>query len=254
MDKSILIKLDKFLDEFEHKDDVVGVLACGSYVTGHPNSHSDLDVHLILNENVDYRERGNRIIDGLLIEYFANTKRQILAYFDEDYRDLRPMSQTQFATGEIIKDYKNTIKNLKTLATKQLNKKFKDIKTEPNPLTLYGIWDSVDDLEAVYQEKRPDFDFIYYNKLDKLLSVCFKDLKIPYNCKAIYGHLTNEIVRNKYLLDEVEDKELCKNIIICITKKHKKTRLKAYKALATRLLEKYKFNIETFSLKSKEDC
>ena len=46
MRKEILKKLNKFLEEFEHKDDVEGVLVCGSFVTGHPNKHSDLDVHL----------------------------------------------------------------------------------------------------------------------------------------------------------------------------------------------------------------
>lgn len=37
-------KLEKFLNDFKYKDDVIGVLACGSYITGKPTSHSDLDV------------------------------------------------------------------------------------------------------------------------------------------------------------------------------------------------------------------
>ena len=49
-------KLNKFLDEFEHIDDVIGVLVCGSYITGNPSTHSDLDVHIILDEKVDYRK------------------------------------------------------------------------------------------------------------------------------------------------------------------------------------------------------
>ena len=65
-------KLDIFMSNFEHSDDVIGILVCGSYVTGNPTNHSDLDVHIILNNAVGYRARGNKIIDGLLIEYFAN--------------------------------------------------------------------------------------------------------------------------------------------------------------------------------------
>ena len=34
-------KLDLFLADFEYADDVVGVLVCGSYITGNPTSHSD---------------------------------------------------------------------------------------------------------------------------------------------------------------------------------------------------------------------
>ena len=59
-------KLNVFLENFEYKGDIVGVLACGSYITGNPSSHSDLDVHIILNENVNYRERGNKIINRIL--------------------------------------------------------------------------------------------------------------------------------------------------------------------------------------------
>ena len=58
----------------------------------------------MLDERVGYRERGNRIIDGLLIEYFANPPKQILKYFDEDIREKSLMCQTQFATGKIIMD------------------------------------------------------------------------------------------------------------------------------------------------------
>ena len=80
-------KLDLFLADFEYADDVVGVLVCGSYITGNPTSHSDLDVHIVLDNKVDYRERGNKIVDGLLIEYFANPSKQIFRYFDEDFKD-----------------------------------------------------------------------------------------------------------------------------------------------------------------------
>ena len=70
-------KLNIFTENFKHKNDVIGILVCGSYITGSPTNHSDLDVHMVLENNVNYRERGNKIIDGLLIEYFANPPRQI---------------------------------------------------------------------------------------------------------------------------------------------------------------------------------
>ncbi len=79
-------------------NDTIGILVCGSYITGNPSTHSDLDVHIILNENVNYRERGNKIVDGLLIEYFANPAKQIREYFKDDYTNVRPMSQTQIPT------------------------------------------------------------------------------------------------------------------------------------------------------------
>ena len=253
MENHILEKLNMFLDSYKNINDVVGVLVCGSYVTGHPNKHSDLDVHLILKDGVFYRERGNVIVEGLLIEYFANTKQQILSYFNKDYRSVSLMSQTQFATGMIIRDDLGIVANLKKQALIEINKNFEDLNTVPNGLALYSIWDSLDDLEALLEEDRQDFDFVYYNKLDKLLALYLKVNKIPYNCKSIVGHLTSEIVREKYLLKEITNKKLVELIKASILGNDKKTRFAAYSKLANNLLTRFNFSIDKFVFKSEED-
>ena len=117
----------KFLNEIHLRDDLVGVLVCGSYITGNPSKHSDLDVHLILADTVEYRERGNRRIDGLLIEYFANPPKQIRQYFKEDYQSIDPMSQTQFATGRILQDATGVVAKLKEEAEEMLKQKYNDV-------------------------------------------------------------------------------------------------------------------------------
>ena len=253
MENHILEKLNMFLDSYKNINDVVGVLVCGSYVTGHPNKHSDLDVHLILKDGVFYRERGNVIVEGLLIEYFANTKQQILSYFNKDYRSVSLMSQTQFATGMIIRDDLGIVANLKKQALIEINKNFEDLNTVPNGLALYSIWDSLDDLEALLEEDRQDFDFVYYNKLDKLLALYLKANKIPYNCKSIVGHLTSDIVREKYLLKEITNKKLVELIKASILGNDKKTRFAAYSKLANNLLTRFNFSIDKFVFKSEED-
>ena len=253
MKKEIVKKLETFLADFEHKDDVVGVLVCGSYVTGHPNAHSDLDVHLLLNKKCKYRERGNRIVDGLLIEYFANTKRQVLAYFKEDYKNLRPMSQTQFATGEILFDKTGEIEQLKKEAEKQLGKEFADLKVEPSPLTLYGLWDSMDDLQAILEEDRADFDFVYFCKLDRLLACLYRKMRLPYNTKTVYGQLVDKTVRKKYLLKEIKDKNLRALLQTAIVEEDRQKRLQAFTALCEMILKEYDFDISKFSFKSDED-
>lgn len=253
MKKEIAKKLETFLQGFEHKEDVVGVLVCGSYVTGHPNKHSDLDVHLILNKKCKYRERGNRIVDGLLIEYFANTKRQILAYFADNYKQIRPMSQTQFVTGEIFFDKNGEVEALKKEAKKQLEKDYQDLDTTPNGQRLYGVWDDMDDLQAVLEEGREDFDFVYYYKLDRLLSCLFRTLKMPYNVKTIYGQLTSPVTRKKYLLKEIKDKKLKMLVQTAIVEENKQKRLQAFTELSQMILTKYNFDISKFSFKSDEE-
>lgn len=41
------IALEIFLKEWQDKEEVVGALVCGSYITGNPSKRSDIDVHII---------------------------------------------------------------------------------------------------------------------------------------------------------------------------------------------------------------
>lgn len=248
-------KLNRFLENFSYKNDIIGILVCGSFITGNPSTHSDLDVHIILDENVDYRERGNKIIDGLLIEYFANPAKQIREYFKEDYKNIRPMSQTQFATGKILLDKTGKVQELKNEAKEMLAKNYNDLDTNINELNKYGLWDMLDDLQDSLENNHEDFDFIYYCNLDKLLTLYMKFIKYPYNKKVILGNITSEIVRNKYLLKELPDKEISELIKNCIVLPNKKERLNNYELLTNKLFDLTGgFDIDKFKFKSKTDC
>lgn len=247
--------LNKFIENFEYKEDIVGILVCGSYITGNPSSHSDLDVHIILNEKVDYRERGNKIVDGLMIEYFANPSRQIREYFKSDYKEIRPMSQTQFVTGRILLDKTGEVHKLKEEAKEMLSKHYSDLNTSINELSKYGMWDMLDDLQDCLDNNREDFDFIYYCNLDKLFDLYMKMIKYPYNKKTILGNITNEIVRNKYLLSELPDKEISKLIKNCIILQSKEERMKNYELLTNKIFDLTGgFDIDEFKFKSRVDC
>lgn len=244
-------KLNKFLETFEHKDDMIGVLVCGSFITGSPSTHSDLDVHIILKDKVTYRERGNKIIDGLLIEYFSNPPKQIKKYFEEDYKNISSMSQTQFATGKIIQDTNGIVQSLKDEAERMLSKKFADIDTSINELQKYGLWDMLDDLKDLYEKGKDDFDFIYYVCLDKLIKTYMRYIKYPYNKKSILGNITSEIVRKKYLLNELPDKNISDLIYKCIIEKNKINKIKYYEQLTNMIMTLLGgFDIGKFKFKS----
>ena len=244
-------KLNKFIDSFEYIDDVVGILVCGSYITGNPTKHSDLDVHLLLNDKVKYRVRGNKIVDGLLIEYFANPKSQIKKYFKEDYKNVRPMSHTQFITGKIIMDKTGDLKKLKEEAKKMLKKNYEDINTSISDIDKYTMWDMLDDLKDIYETKREDFDFIYYCNLDRLLGIYMKHIKYPYNKKTILGNIISDTVRKKYLLKELPDYEIQELIEYCITVKSKESKMRCYKKLTEKIFDLVGgFSIDNFKYKS----
>src|SRR4051812_21721623 len=62
--------IENFLAEWQAREPLVGALVTGSRVIGTATPESDIDIHLILPDDVEWRERGNLRIDGLLVEYF----------------------------------------------------------------------------------------------------------------------------------------------------------------------------------------
>lgn len=246
-------KLREFLKEIDLKDDIIGVLACGSYITGHPSSHSDLDVHLILNEKVDYRERGNRIVDGLLIEYFANTPNQIRQYMEQDYNNITPMSLVQFRTGLIMMDTNGEVHKLKEEATKLLRKKYNDVSIIISEFTKYNLWDKLDDLKDLYELNREDFDYVYYVNLNELLKVFYKLKKIPYNRKSVLGHINSSITRKKYLLDPIKDDKMKELVSLAITGS-KSERMEKYEEITNIVFDlSGGFNIDGYKYRSKKE-
>ena len=248
-------KLDTFLKQFPHMPDVIGVLVCGSYITGNPGPHSDLDVHLVLRDTADYRQRGNKVIDGLLIEYFANPPKQILQYLKDDLAAGNLNSQVQFATGHIIQDTGGAVAALKAQALAQMDAFYQ--QPAPNslfPLTKYGLWDSLDNLEEAFKTNRPDFDLIYFTSLDRLMQAYMQAIRHPYHTMAMYGHLTSNTVRGKYLLKELPAHPINQQIITAITASTKEEKLQAFQTLTQQVLEPLGgFEIDGFTFRSPLD-
>lgn len=82
-----------------------------------------------------------------------------------------------------------------------------------------------------------------------------KQIKHAYDKKTILGNITSEIVRNKYVLEELPDEEIKELIKNCIVLKSKKVRMDNYELLTNRIFDLTGgFDIDTFKFKSPVDC
>jgi DNA modification methylase len=104
------IATEKFLKKWKNKKEVVGAVLCGSYITGNPSKHSDLDIQILLDKQIIWRERGNKYVDGFLIEYFANPLPQNLEYYQSDYQRRKKAHIHMFLTGKILFDKNGDVK------------------------------------------------------------------------------------------------------------------------------------------------
>ncbi|HMI94676.1 MAG TPA: nucleotidyltransferase domain-containing protein, partial [Polyangiales bacterium] len=136
--------LQEFIAPYRAQRDVIGALVCGSYVTGAPSPRSDIDVVIVLSPRVKQRERGNRIVGGHLLEYFANPPAQFRAYFANDHARNRMVMATMFATGRVLFDPRGAVKTLREHARRWLARPFPLPKRGEIAAERYFFWDLLD--------------------------------------------------------------------------------------------------------------
>lgn len=203
------IALNKFLDDWRDRDEVVGALVCGSFVTGDPTGHSDIDVHIVLAAGTEWRERGNRIVDGFLIEYFANPPAQIRAYLQEGTGDNRRMEAVQFTTGRILFDKDGTVQKMKDEALRWIAEPFEPMSDTAIELAKYGLWDRLDDLQDAHEQRAPDVAFQYHFVLAQAYQVYARFLGqsvqgVPKTYKCL---MKPQDAQRKYLMDPFPDQD-----------------------------------------------
>jgi hypothetical protein len=246
------IALEKFLDEWINKKEVVGIVACGSYITGNPSKHSDIDIQILLDKNVRWRERGNKIIDGILMEYFANPMSQIIKYFDEDYKDRTRTAAHMFITGKIVYDKNGAIKDIIKKAKEWNKRKFEPMSLSQKELWKYSLWDMNDNLEEVYEAKTDDFYFVYFNYLKKLYETYSTFLRFDsLSVNKLLKLLTIEKQKIKYKIKDYPDQHFVNLFIEAIKLKDKQTMIKEYSKLTLYVLDKMEgFDINGWKFRS----
>lgn len=197
-----LKRLKKFLETCSFKEDIVGVVACGSMVAGTDTPYSDLDLQIVLKDSVTYRERGNKMVDGLLIEYFANPPHQTHKYFERDMGNNKRTTVTMFASGEIIFDTDGSVAKLRELAKEFTKKPFPT--TEVNPVFKYLLWDNLQNLDL----QSPYGLYAYYVTVNRLYAGYVKFLGVdmgPLSKMERYFHEENWRAKNG--MEQFPDKE-----------------------------------------------
>lgn len=230
--------LETFLKDWQGRDEVVAALVCGSYVTGHPSERSDIDVHIILSNDVKWRERGNQIVDGFLIEYFANPPGQIRRYFQDDFNKHRTMSMVQFQTGQILFDYTGIINELKLEAYAWQEKNYETINKTVLELKKYGLWDMLDNTKDCYEQKRGDFIFVYYHALATLFMEYGQFLNVDtIPTYQIHAYLVDPIYLQKYMKSAFPDEHFKQMFLHALKESNTEQMLESLEALVSYVLK-----------------
>ena len=240
--------LHKFLEKYKNKPYFEGALLCGSYATGNQNKFSDIDVHILISDSQNWRERGNVKVDGFLMEYFVNPIKQIRKEFQLDILKGRVHCANMFAYGRILFDKNGYIKQLQKEAHKFFKKTLPKCMKSDIAFDLYGLWTLMDELCSLFSEKK-SLGLAYNKLLEDLMLLYFKVNRIPkISLTKIEKILADPNFAKRYHIQKLPDKKFTELFLDALRKQNMKSIQKLYDFVIDSIGG---FNIEAFKIKSK---
>ena len=244
------IALNKFIEKYINKDYFLGAILAGSYASGNNNKNSDIDVFLVTKDDTTWRERGNILIDGYLIEYFINPVRKVLQEFEDGFENYHIATTLIFAGSKILYDKDGTIEKLVNRAKEDLNKELKPMPEFKTKMNSYTIWHSFYELTTKYEDKE-DIDFTYNIYLNNIIKSYFLNNGIPeLPVHKIERILTNPDFRNRYNVKKLPDNTFIELLLKCFNEKDYDKKYSNAKELYNYYMSKHNFDINNFSLRS----
>lgn len=243
--------VEEFLENYRNEDYFLGAILTGSYATGNNDINSDIDIFIVTKDSTTWRERGNKLIDGYLIEYFINPVRQVLKEFEEGFIDNSIATTLIFAGSKILYDKDGTIEKLVNRAKEDLNKDLEVIPEFKWKMNCYTIWHSFYELSSKYT-KNEDIDFTYNIYLNDIIKSYFLNNEIPLlPVHKIERILKDEEYRKRYNVKKLPDDIFMEKLLKCFNEKDYNKKFIFAKDLYDYYIEQNpKFDINDFSFRS----
>ena len=243
--------LNKFLNQYKDEDYFLGAILTGSYATGNNTPNSDIDVFIVTKDSTTWRERGNKLIDGYLIEYFINPVRQVLNEFEEGFINNGIATTRIFLGSKILYDKDGTIEKLINIAKENINREIEPLPEFKKKMNNYTIWQSFYELTSKY-ERKEDIDFTYNIYLNNIIESYFLNKQIPLlPIHKIEKMLINEEYRKRYNVNKLPEDEFVNKLLNCFNEKDYNKRYEYAKELYNYYMEQNNdFDINDFSLRS----
>ena len=204
-----------FIDQCSFKDDIETVFLTGSHAFGNADEFSDIDLFIVLNDNVNYRERGNKKVDGFRIEYFVNPVRQVIKTIDNNYANALLIDVNMILGGIVIFDKNETSDKVISYCREKLKSEFPKMSPFNEIMGLYLFWDNFDELGRAYKKQTPDFMMQYFRFIQNAFEMYSR-----YTCSPVPSYhkmfrwLTDDEYNKKYGLAKHNDPDFIKMITL----------------------------------------
>ena len=163
--------ITKFINIMGYLDDehVLGCFFYGSFLTGYNNKYSDLDLHIIYDdEEPDRLIRGNTIVDGIRVEYFEKPISDMYESIDNDFNNQNSALFAIVGRARIIFDKHGDLHELKEYAIDKFSKPLPKLDEETSKEYVSIINNRMEKLKIAFENNDQQFIHLYHLTIEKI--------------------------------------------------------------------------------------
>ena len=245
-----------FIESCPFKNEIECVFLTGSHATKNADEFSDIDLYIVLNDAVTWRERGNKRVNGLLVEYFANPMRQIKKYIDASYDSVSLIEVNMIRNGIILFDRNAAASELIAYCEQKTQSPFPQMSEFSAKMGLYHLWNSFDELQRSDTRQTPDLPMQFFRFMQDSLELYSRFIGSPVpTYHHLYRWLTEDAYHKNYGLADYKDQEFLNLIKSAFECKNPDAMFDLAKTVYTYVSGNMGgFDIEDFVLHSPCDC
>lgn len=174
----IIIKFVNKMGYLENKN-IEGIIFYGSNQTGFSNQFSDINLHIIFNNNQEEEIRGSMLVDEIRVEYFEKTLKSMYFKARNEFMNQGNATVSMIVYGNIILDKNGRIKELQDYISQLYSMPMPSIDDDHAKEQLAIINNFFDDLKNLIEQQDIYANHIYHLTLERIKDFYFSFYALP---------------------------------------------------------------------------
>ena len=191
-----------------NNEHVLGILFYGSYFTGFNEENSDIDLHIVFdNEDPNHLIRGNKVIDGTRIEYFEKPLADIYQTVNEDFLHQNNATLTIFGISKIIYTKDNQLKQLQEYVVSKFATPLPSLSDDEAKEQVSIINNRMEKLKQYAETDSPYFEHLYHLTIEKIRRFYHNLMGIPrIETSKGFRLYTDEKYRRAFCINQIPER------------------------------------------------
>ena len=201
----------KFIDDMKYLENkhTLGCFFYGSSLTGFNNKNSDIDLHIIFdNEDPLRLIRGNKIVNGYRIEYFEKPINDLYLSIDNDFNRQNNALLSILGTSKIMFDKTGDLRKLQQYALDKFSNPLPPLDKEDAREYASILGNRMEKLEKACNDNSPYFYHLYHLTVEKIRKYYHRLTGNPeVQTSKVFRVYTDEKYRRSFYKENIPEQE-----------------------------------------------